>query len=92
MIELGKVQKLEVIRMTKIGAFLNTQYGSDNEDILLPMNQVPEDIEIGDEIEVFVYKDSEDRMIATMEKPKITIGEFALLKVVDNSKIGAFMD
>jgi predicted RNA-binding protein (virulence factor B family) len=92
MIELGKVQKLEVIRMAKIGAFLNTQYGSDNEDILLPMNQVPEDIEIGDEIEVFVYKDSEDRMIATMKKPKITIGEFAPLRVVDNSRIGAFLD
>ena len=92
MIELGKMQKLEVIRMTKIGAFLNTQYGSDMEDILLPMNQVPEDIEIGDEIEVFVYKDSEDRIIATMKKPKITIGELAPLRVVDNSKIGAFLD
>lgn len=92
MIELGKMQKLEVIRMTKIGAFLNTQYGSDKEDILLPMNQVPQDIEIGDEIEVFVYKDSEDRMIATMKKPKLTIGEFAPLRVVDNSKIGAFLD
>lgn len=92
MIELGEVQRLEVIRMTKIGAFLNTEYGRDTEDILLPMSQVPQDTEIGDEIEVFVYKDSEDRMIATMKRPKITIGEFALLKVVDDSKIGAFMD
>ncbi|HYF83615.1 MAG TPA: S1-like domain-containing RNA-binding protein [Clostridia bacterium] len=92
MIELGEMQKLEVIRTTKIGAFLNTEYGRDQEDILLPMNQVPQGIEIGDEIEVFVYKDSEDRMIATMKKPKITMGEFALLEVVDNSKIGAFMD
>jgi uncharacterized protein len=92
MIELGKMQKLEVIRMTKIGAFLNVEYGRDQEDILLPMNQVPQDIEIGDDIEVFVYKDSEDRMIATMKKPKITMGELALLRVVENSKIGAFMD
>jgi predicted RNA-binding protein (virulence factor B family) len=92
MIELGKMQKLEVIRMTKIGAFLNAEYGSGNEDILLPMNQVPQGIEIGDEIEVFVYKDSEDRIIATMKKPKITIGEFAELRVVENSRIGAFMD
>ena len=92
MIELGEMQKLEVIRTTKIGAFLNTEYGRDQEDILLPMNQVPQGIEIGDEIEAFVYKDSEDRMIATMKKPKITMGEFALLEVVDNSKIGAFLD
>lgn len=92
MIELGKVQKLKVIRMTKVGAFLNTQHGGDEEDILLPRNQVPQDIEIGDEVEVFVYKDSEDRMIATMKKPKITIGEIALLRVIDNSKIGTFLD
>ncbi len=92
MIELGKMQKLGVVRMTKIGAFLSAQYRSEQEDILLPMNQVPQGIEIGDEIEVFVYKDSEDRMIATMKKPKITIGEFAKLRVVENSRIGAFMD
>lgn len=92
MIEIGKVQKLEVIRITRIGAFLNVQHLSGGEDILLPMNQVPQDIEIGDEIEVFVYKDSEDRMIATAKKPKITIGEFALLTVVDNLRIGAFLD
>jgi predicted RNA-binding protein (virulence factor B family) len=91
MIELGKIQKLEVVRMTKVGAFLNTRNGS-GEDILLPMSQVPADIGIQDEIEVFVYKDSEDRMIATTRKPKITIGELAKLKVVDNSRIGAFLD
>jgi predicted RNA-binding protein (virulence factor B family) len=92
MIELGKVQKLKVIRMTKIGAFLNAQYGSDEEDILLPRNQVSQDIETGDEVEVFVYKDSEDRMIATMKKPRITLGEIALLRVADISKFGAFLD
>jgi predicted RNA-binding protein (virulence factor B family) len=92
MIELGKVQKLKVIRMTKIGAFLNTQYGSDEEDILLPRNQVSQDIETGDEVEVFVYKDSEDRMIATMKKPGITLGEIAPLRVADISKFGAFLD
>ena len=92
MIDLGKIQKLEVIRMTNIGAYLNSKYESDSEDILLPMNQVPPDIEVEDEIEVFVYKDSEDRMIATMKKPKITIGELAPLRVVDNSRVGAFLD
>jgi predicted RNA-binding protein (virulence factor B family) len=78
--------------MTKIGAFLNTQNGREQEEILLPKNQVPQDVEIGDEVEVFVYKDSEDRIIATMKRPKITLGEFALLKVVENTKIGAFLD
>jgi len=92
MIELGKIQNLKVLRMTKVGAYLNIEYGSEDEDILLPMNQVPQDIEIDKEIEVFVYKDSQDRMIATMKKPKITMGELALLRVVDNTKIGAFLD
>ncbi|MGB7605697.1 MAG: S1-like domain-containing RNA-binding protein [Lutisporaceae bacterium] len=92
MIELGKIQNLKVLRMTKVGAYLNTEYGSEDEDILLPMNQVPQDIEADKEIEVFVYKDSEDRIIATMKKPKLTMGELASLRVVDNTKIGAFLD
>lgn len=92
MIELGKIQELKVIRKTSIGAYLNTIDLSDEEDILLPMNQVPRDLEVEHVIEVFVYRDSDDRMIATMKKPKITIGELAPLRVVDNSKIGAFLD
>lgn len=92
MIELGKVQTLEIIRMTKNGAYLNTHYGSDKDSILLPMGQVPEGALLGDEIEVFVYKDSEDRMIATTKEPKIKMGKLAKLRVVDNSRIGAFMD
>lgn len=92
MIELGKIQQLKVIRKASIGAYLNTIGASSDEDILLPMNQVPRDLELEDVIEVFVYRDSEDRMIATMKKPSITIGELAPLRVVDNSKIGAFLD
>lgn len=92
MIELGRIQKLEIIRMTKIGAFLNTRHGSEKEEVLLPRNQVPQGVEAGDEVEVFVYKDSEDRFIATMKTPKITLGEFAMLRVVENTKIGAFLD
>jgi predicted RNA-binding protein (virulence factor B family) len=92
MIELGKIQPMKVIRKTSIGAYLNTIGASSDEDILLPMNQVPRDLKLEDEIEVFVYRDSEDRMIATMKKPSITIGELAPLRVVDNSKIGAFLD
>lgn len=92
MIELGRVQKLKVVRLTRIGAFLNTPEGREQEEVLLPKNQVPEGIEAGDEVEVFVYRDSEDRTIATTKRPKITLGEFAPLRVVENTKIGAFLD
>src|SRR5690349_10914852 len=92
MIELGKQQNLEVIRMTSIGAYLNSKNDKDKDDILLPKSQVPEEIEIGDEIEVFVYKDSEDRTISTVRKPKLTIGELAILRVVETTKIGVFLD
>ena len=64
----------------------------DEERVLLPKKQVPEEIEIGDPIEVFLYKDSSDRMIATTREPKITIGRLAVLEVVDVGRIGAFLD
>jgi predicted RNA-binding protein (virulence factor B family) len=92
MIELGKIQTLEIIRKTSIGLYLNSQDDRNSDDILLPNNQVPEEIKIGDPIEVFVYKDSEDRMIATVRRPKLTIGELGLLQVVEITKIGAFLD
>lgn len=92
MIELGKMQTLEAVRETQNGVYLNTQKGFEKNDILLPRNQVPEDLEIGDKIEVFVYKDSEDRIIATTKRPKLTIGELAALRVVEVNRIGAFMD
>ncbi len=92
MIELGKIQKLEVIRNTSIGVYLNTKEDKESEDILLPKKQVPPEIAIGDEIEVFVYRDSEDRMIATTRRPKITLEEIACLKVVEVTRIGAFLD
>jgi predicted RNA-binding protein (virulence factor B family) len=92
MIELGKIQELEVIRKTQIGLYLNSKGNQDGDDILLPRNQVPQEIEIGDKIEVFVYKDSEDRTIATVKRPKLTKGELALLGVVETTNIGAFLD
>jgi len=100
MIELGRVQKLKLIRKTPIGAFLNSVDDNDDydynyvadDDILLPQSQVPEGIEIGDEIEVFAYRDSMDRMISTIRKPKLTIGEIAVLNVVELTDIGAFLD
>ena len=92
MIELGKIQRLEVIRQTSIGAYLNSRDDKSADDILLPKNQVPQELKVGDEIEVFVYHDSEDRIISTVKKPKLTIGEMAVLKVVETTKIGAFLD
>lgn len=92
MIELGKIQILEVIRQTPNGVYLNTRLEKSGEDILLPKNQVAQDTKVGDELEAFVYRDSEDRLIATLKKPKITLGELAVLKVAETTKIGAFLE
>jgi len=92
MIKLGEIQKLEILRKTPIGAYLNTKIDRDKVDILLPKNQVSEEMKIGEEIEVFVYKDSEDRIISTIKKPKIIIGEISTLRVIEITNIGAFLD
>jgi predicted RNA-binding protein (virulence factor B family) len=93
MIELGKMQRLEVKRNTSVGVYLNTKDSNkDDRDVLLPKKEVPAEIKVGEEIEVFIYKDSKDRMIATTRKPKVTLGGIGLLKVVDITKIGAFLD
>ncbi len=91
MLELGKVQKLIVVKKAEHGIYL-AESGMDEEDVLLPAKQVPEDAGIGQSIEVFLYKDSEDRLIATTRVPKIQLGQVALLKVAQVGKIGAFMD
>lgn len=92
MIEIGKMQNLQVTRKTGIGAYLNYKNTRDRNDILLPKIEVSKEVEIGDEIEVFVYKDSEDKTIATVRKPKLTIGELGFLKVVETTNFGAFLD
>lgn len=93
MIELGKMQKLEVKRNTSVGLFLNTKDSrKGDKDVLLPRKEVPKGIKVGDEIEVFVYKDSQNRPISTTKRPKVTLGEVALLQVVDITKLGAFLD
>lgn len=91
MIEIGKMQTLSVVKEAVQGVYLNEIEGHDKE-ILLPKAQVPEGTQIGDTLEVFVYRDSEDRKIATIRKPKLTIGELAPLKVVSVNQIGAFLD
>jgi len=91
MIELGKIQKLEVLRITSIGVYLGKDDKTE-EHVLLPKKQVPPNTKVGDIIEVFIYRDSEDRIIATTKKTKITIGRLAKLKVVETTRIGAFLD
>lgn len=91
MIELGKKQTLKVIRKASVGLFLNSANDPDMEDILLPNNQV-EGLKLDDDVEVFVYKDSEDRMIATRKVPKITLGQISSLMVKEVTRIGAFLD
>jgi predicted RNA-binding protein (virulence factor B family) len=89
MIELGKLQTLEVIKTTDFGVYLSS---NTKDKVLLPKNQVPNGTKIGDRIEVFIYKDSEDRPIATTTTPALTLDELAVLKVIEVSSIGAFLD
>lgn len=91
MIELGEMQKLIIKRFASVGAYLNTERELD-EDVLLPKSQVPEGSKVGDSVEVFVYNDSKDRLIATIRKPKIEVGKLAHLMVVSTTKIGSFLD
>ncbi len=91
MIELGEMQELIIKRFTSVGAFLNEEREED-EDILLPKAQIPKDAKVGDKVEVFVYHDSKDRLIATINRPKVTLGEIGHLMVADTTKVGVFLD
>ena len=91
MIELGKVQELEVVRIKDFGVYLS-ENAKEGASVLLPKKQVPKGTQIGDKITVFIYKDSEDRLIATSGKPKLQVGETAVLEVKEISRIGAFLD
>lgn len=89
MIELGKFNVLEVFRRSPHGVYLMDEDGL---EVLLPNKFVPENIQIDDNMEVFVFKDSEDRLTATTQKPMILLNEFACLKVREVNQVGAFLD
>lgn len=91
MIELGKKQTLIIAKKVDFGVYLSED-GTENEKVLLPKKQVKEGLGVGDKVEVFIYKDSDDRLIATTSEPKIMLGDVRMLKVKDVGKIGAFMD
>ena len=90
MIELGKKQILTVKRIKTFGVYLGCE--GEDQAVLLPAKYVPEGSGIGDEIEVFVYRDSQDRLVATTLEPKLRLGETAVLEVKEVGKIGAFLD
>ena len=91
MIELGKRQTLEIVREKEFGVYLAEKQG-DEASVLLPHRQVPDGAEIGSRLQVFIYKDSEDRLIATTAEPRLEVGGLAVLKVREVSRIGAFLD
>ncbi len=89
MISIGQIVELEVIKAVEFGFYLDAK---DLGQVLLPVKYAPPDLVEGDTIEVFLYLDSEGRPVATNQEPKAVVGEFAYLKVVDNSAVGAFLD
>lgn len=91
MIELGKKQNLEIVKKVEFGVYL-AEMAESTDKILLPKKQVPETAQIGDSLEVFIYRDSKDRLIATTNTPKIMLGQLAVLEVKEVAKIGAFLD
>ena len=92
-VQLGQKEELYLLRKTDFGVYLGESMEAPKEEtVLLPKKQVPSGLEEGDKIEVFLYKDSSDRMIATTNEPALTLGEVGVLKVKEVTKIGAFLD
>ncbi len=92
MIRLGEIQTLIVKRESSLGVYLGKGGDNSDEEVLLPKKQVPPGTKIMDEIEVFIYRDSEDRMAATATTPKLVLDQVAPLKVKQVLDIGAFLD
>ena len=87
--KVGEYNTLKILRGTGVGMYLGDDEGN---DVLLPHKYIPENAVIGEDIEVFIYRDSEDRLIATNLKPLILLNQFAVLEVVAVTGIGAFLD
>lgn len=93
MLLLGRKQVLKVVKVVDFGVYLAEEDNSDpKEQVLLPAKQVPSGTKTGSSIQVFLYKDSQDRLIATTREPRLQVGETAVLKVLQVTKIGAFLD
>ncbi|MBE5868752.1 MAG: S1 RNA-binding domain-containing protein [Lachnospiraceae bacterium] len=92
MLRLGERQELKIVKKVEFGVYLAGEGADENERVLLPAKQVPEGAGIGTCVDVFLYRDSQDRMIATTAHPKLVMGQISRLRVVQVSKIGAFLD
>jgi uncharacterized protein len=88
MLLLGEMNRLKVIKEVDFGLYLDGEI----DEILIPKRYVPVNTQVGDMLDVFLYRDSEDRLIATTQLPKVMVGEYALLEVVDTNRFGVFMD
>ena len=89
MAAIGLMNELEVVKTVDFGIYLD---GGPHGEILMPKRYVPEGTKPGDMLNVFIYLDSEDRLIATSETPKAMVGEFVMLKVISVTSVGAFLD
>ena len=89
MVEIGKINNLQIVKNLDHGIYLD---GEELGEILMPSRYVPENCEVGDSLEVFIYLDSADLLIATTETPSVMVGECAYLKVIDINQAGAFLD
>lgn len=89
MVEIGKYNRLSIVKILDFGAYLD---GGDGMEILLPKRYLPNDAIVGNEVEVFIYHDNEGRLIATTTKPYATVGEFQFMEVKDVNDAGAFLD
>lgn len=93
MIKIGEYNELKVARKSDFGLFLDAETGKTSDDVLLPIKDIKDkEVNIGDVLNVFIYRDSKDRPIATLREPYAKVSDIAYLKVISNTKIGAFLD
>lgn len=89
MADIGQINSLKVVKQVPFGVYLD---GGEDGEILLPSKVVPEGCSVGDKLDVFIYLDSEEQLIATTQRPRAVVGKFAFLEVKEVSKVGAFLD
>lgn len=89
MLEIGKINTLKVVKEVDFGLYLD---GGEKGEILIPQRYVPEGTEVDHFLDVFIYNDSEGRLIATTDEPKAEVGQFAVMKVAEITNVGAFLD
>lgn len=92
MLQIGKIQTLEIARETKFGLYLIDPDGDANERVLLPKGEVTKEMQVGETVSVYIYRDSEDRVIATTKFPPMELGDTCILTVKEVNNIGAFLD